>query len=190
MRCLTTYDEWIDERRADMAVPEASFSKKTIRKINEWTAEQFRKKNVGVLQSTNGVHLIDRCPLDPLTFGRPSERKKKAANLLTTITSSGRERIQKGHIILLEADMSDLKNRMSLKHKYWSDEALRTLLKKINDVYADIPKTVLCTRGRNVQEVVRELAKIIFVADYNEVDIAYYLKEFLSVPSRTATKRG
>lgn len=161
-----------------MAVPEAGFDKRTVQAINDWTAEQFRKKNVGVMQNPNGLHLIDRCPLDPLTFGRAAERKRKAANLIRTITSSGRQRIQKGHIVLLDADVADLKNRMSLKHKYWTDGALSELLTKIGDVYANVPKTTLCTRGRSIQSVVRELARIIFIGEYNEVDITRHLKRF------------
>jgi hypothetical protein len=71
---LFTYDEWIDERRPDMAVPEKEVKKQDRRDINNYVAEQFRKKNYSLLKKEDGIHIIDRCPLDPLTFGKPSER--------------------------------------------------------------------------------------------------------------------
>ena len=179
LRNLITYDEWIDVRRDDMAVPEEELDDiARIEEINQWTAEQFRKKNVGVMQNTNGIHVIDRCPLDPLTFGKPSERQKKAHNLYSTITSCGRDKIQKGHIIYLDADVSDLRNRISFKHKYWSEVRLRELVEKIDEVYHGIYKTGLCTRGRTIQSVARELAKIIFLEDYNEVDVGSHLQRW------------
>lgn len=185
---LTTYDEWIDPRRPDMAIPEKGLNRKTIRAINEWTAEQFRKKNVAVSQRSGGIHLIDRCPLDPLTFGSSPERKEKADYLYKTVTSCGRKRIQKGHVILLDADVADIKNRTSLKHKYWNDDDLKALLSNIAAVYADLPKSVLCTRGRSIQQVTRQLARIIFMGDYQEVDVGKYLRKFAGQPRRKKRK--
>jgi len=113
LQCLVTYDEWIDERRPDMARPEKGLSRAKIEAINAWTAEQFRKKNIAVCSSPNGIHLIDRCPIDPLTFGQPRERKAKAGRLLESITDSGSRPLQKGHVIYLDADPSDIKTRIS-----------------------------------------------------------------------------
>jgi hypothetical protein len=70
--------------------------KKRIKDINTYVAEQFRKKNNSLLKKDDGIHLIDRCPLDPLTFGKPSERKNKAADLLKTITGGGDHETVKG----------------------------------------------------------------------------------------------
>jgi len=180
---LTTYDEWIDPRRADMAVPEREFNRHVIEQINLWTAEQFRKKNLGVFQRPGGIHVIDRCPLDPLTFGKAGERTLKARRLYNRITSCGRERIQKGHLILLDADITDLKQRISNLHKYWTDDDLQVLLRSIVDVYSGLKKTVVCTRGRSIEHVTKELTKVIFAGDYQEVDIGKHLRR-ISRPQR------
>jgi hypothetical protein len=174
---LITYDEWIDERRSDMAVPETGFARQRIAEINRWVVEQFRKKNISLSKNPNGIHLVDRCPLDPLTFGEPRERKSKARNLYDSITNHGQEQIQHGHLIYLDADRSDLRNRMSYKHKYWSDRAIRKLQLNIQQVYGQIHKTIICTRGRTAREVARELAKVIFLGDYEEVDIGKQLQK-------------
>jgi hypothetical protein len=175
---LTTYDEWIDPRRPDMAIPEKRLSRREVEEINLWTAEQFRKKNVAVSQKASGIHVIDRSPLDPLTFGKPAERTKKARHLYSTITNCGRDRLQKGHVILLDADLADIKNRMSLKHKYWDEQDLKDLLENIEAVYSRVPKTVLCTRGRSIQQVTRELARVIFMGRYQEIDLGHKLRRF------------
>ena len=175
LQCLTTYDEWIDERLSDMARPEAGLTRERIIEINEWTAEQFRKKNLAVIGSENGIHLIDRCPLDPLTFGDASERKSKAENLLAKVTNRGSKPLQKGHVILLDADLADIQIRISYKHKYWPEDRLTDLLTKIKEVYSDVPMTTLCTRGRNANAVAREIVKVIFTCEYHEVDLGKFL---------------
>lgn len=181
-RNLVTYDEWIDERRPDMAVPEETLGDRAqIEEINRWTAEQFRKKNVSVSRSENGIHLIDRCPLDPLTFGDVSERREKADHLHRTISNDGRIRVEKGHVIYLDADARDVLNRISYKHKCdWASDRIETLIENINDVYGKVAKTTICTRGRSIQEVTREIAKVIFMDEYNEVDVGGVLEKFAS----------
>jgi hypothetical protein len=164
-----------------MAVPESTLNRTQIRKVNAWTAEQFRKKNVSLSKNPSGIHLIDRCPLDPLTFGKPGERTQKATRLHKAITNDGQNQIEKGHVIYLEADARDLKFRTSYKHKYWTEAEFDGLLREIGIVYKKIPKTVLCTRGRSVYDVIRELAKIIFIDEYEEVDVGFALKEFANL---------
>ena len=54
--------------------------------MDEWVVEQFHKKNFAVLGQGEGIHFIDRCPLDPLTFGPPEKRQEKAKNSIDRIT--------------------------------------------------------------------------------------------------------
>ncbi|WP_245258249.1 hypothetical protein [Rhodopseudomonas palustris] len=44
-RSLRTYDEWIDERRPALAIPESEVDEKEVSNIDNWIVEQFRKKN-------------------------------------------------------------------------------------------------------------------------------------------------
>lgn len=174
-RNLRTYDEWIDERRPDMALPEKrlpkSKQKKQIREINNWTAEQFRKKNLSLAKSHSGIHLSDRCPLDPLTFGKVSERKGKAKYLLTTITDGGKHSIERGHLIYLDGSPDEIQQRGTYKHKHWTITEIKELVTSIEAVYGRVDKTTVCTRGRTIMQVTRELAKVIFLDQYKEVDI-------------------
>jgi SIR2-like domain len=181
-RNLYTYDEWIDERREDMAVPERRFSKtqkrKRIPQINRWTAEQFRKKNLSLANNRSGIHLSDRCPLDPLTFGRPSERKTKARYLLKTITDGSTHRVEKGHVIYLDGNAEEIQQRGTYKHKHWKVPEINELVRSIESVYGNVDKTIVCTRGRSVTQVTRELAKVMFLDRYAEIDIEAQLARF------------
>jgi hypothetical protein len=172
-RSLITYDEWIDERLPELARPQSAEDDAS--SIDSWIAEQFRKKNYALSECKEGIHLVDRCPLDPLTF--PGDKQAKATNLLTTMTHESAMTIAQGHVIMLDCDLDELKHRNSLKHKYWDDDKLSNLINEIDLVYRDVPKTVLCTRGRSIDEVAREIARIIFLADYKPVDIGAELQK-------------
>jgi SIR2-like domain len=86
-RSLITYDEWIDERIPELAVPEDTLTPEQKIKVNTWIAEQFRKKNFALMKRSEGIHLIDRSPLDPLSFGKVGERPTKAKALIEHITT-------------------------------------------------------------------------------------------------------
>lgn len=179
-RNLITYDEWIDERLPEIAQPQSDIGPKAASKVDNWIAEQFRKKNYALQKCSEGIHIVDRCPLDPLTF--PGDKCIKAKNLLKTITNNGAFKIEFGHVIMLECDMEELKLRNSLKHKYWTDEALKGLLGEIDNIYASVPKTKICTRGRSINEVAREIAKVVFLSNYEPVEIEAELRKHVEAP--------
>src|SRR5262249_48938296 len=127
-----------------------------------------------------GIHLVDRCPLDPLTFGTKSERKTKARDLLRKITDGESHSIEKGHLIYLEGDIGDIQQRNSYKHKYWTEKEIKDLIQKIDVIYKEIPRTNICTRGRSPVQVSREIAKVIFLEHYGEINLEDELKAHAS----------
>ena len=177
-RNLITYDEWVDERLPDLAKPQKDVGKTSIVNMDKWIADQFHKKNFMLQKAEESIHIIDRCPLDPLTF--PGDKRAKAANLLKTITSDGSLLIEKGHIIFLDCEVAELKIRNSFKHKYWPDEEIGGLLLEMEEVYSGLKQSRICTRGRTIGDVAREIAKIVFLEEYWPVDIADELQKFAS----------
>jgi hypothetical protein len=170
-RSLITYDEWIDERIPELAVPDDTLSPAQREDVNVWIAEQFRKKNFALMGHTEGVHLIDRSPLDPLSFGEPQDRPTKAKALVEQITDKNSRSIAPGHIIYLDCDLLDVEIRNSLKHKYWPKDRYSQLLTALQEVYGSLQTSVICTRGRNAQSVAHEIAKVIFLEEYRPIDI-------------------
>jgi hypothetical protein len=98
--------------------------------------------------------------------------------LLKTVTDDGDHEIARGHLIQLDADVRDIVERSSYKHKYWGDNDIKELSDNIAEVYKSIDKTVICTRGRSVNDVAREIAKVVYLGEYVEVDIGAELKSF------------
>jgi hypothetical protein len=176
-RNLTTYDEWIDPRRAELAKPDDQLTPAKRKELDRWIAEQFRKKNYAVVVAQEGIHLIDRCPLDPLTFGKAEARTKKAARLIREITKT--RPIASGHIIYLDCAVEDLEVRNSFKHKYWGQRKLKKLVDAIDQVYGSVEKSIVCTRGRTSDQVAREIAKIIFIGKYREANIQNEHKQYV-----------
>jgi hypothetical protein len=84
----------------------------------------------------------------------------------------------KGHLIQLDADVRDIIERSSYKHKYWPANDISELLSNIAEVYKGVDKTVICTRGRSINDVAREIAKVIYLGEYVEVDIGAELQSF------------
>jgi len=176
LRNLTTYDEWIDEREPELARPESELSKPQIRKLNTWVAEQWRKKNFALSEKFDGIHIVDRAPLDPLTFGKADDRQKKAKRLVDKITNAGANSIAAGHVIYLHSCVDDIRFRTSLKHKYWSDEEYNELVDNILLIYSRLPKSTVYTGGRGPAAVAKEIARIIFTEDYAPADVGAELQ--------------
>lgn len=170
-RNLITHDEWIDERKEELAKPEGEVSTEKIAPMNEWVAIQFQKKNIALQSCKEGIHLVDRSPLDPLTFGPKEDRPAKARALLDQITEGDTWSVEQGHIIQLNASLEDLRIRNSLKHKYWPDDAFLELVREMEEVYGTLPRSVVCTIGRSASAVAKEIARVIFLEDYKPVDI-------------------
>jgi hypothetical protein len=177
-RNLITYDEWIDPRKPGLARPEDELTKAEIAELDAWIAEQFRKKNFALSYCFDGIHIVDRAPLDPLTFGLPKGRRAKAKRLLKRITDDGARTLVQGHIIYLKSCVDDVRWRNSLKHRYWPDEKYSELIEKISEIYGPLKHTTITTDGRNAGAVAKEIARVIFLEEYMPADIGAALAKF------------
>ena len=178
-RNLITYDEWIDERDPNLAKPEAEVDDDAaVERMNAYITEQFRKKNFALHSFAEGVHIVDRAPLDPLTFQPPEKRAARAATLVDHITDKNKRKIVQGHVIELTAPVADLKIRNSLKHKYWPKKEFERLIGAIGEVYGPLERSTVCTSGRSAAAVAKELARIIFLDPYRPVDLQVELAKY------------
>lgn len=79
---LITLDEWFDERPTKMALSPDRIDSKETKTIDEWTNEQFGKKNNYLNSKKVGIYLIDRSPFDPLTFVVDISEQERAKSML------------------------------------------------------------------------------------------------------------
>src|SRR5262249_32751193 len=98
-------------------------------------------------------------------------------NLISGI--EGLRPLAPGHLIFLDCENSDLHVRNSYKHKYWPEEELVRLKTAIEEIYGSVPKSTVWTCGRTSADVAREIAKVIFLHDYQEVDLRKVLQEHI-----------
>lgn len=178
LRSLITYDEWVDERLPELAKPEVEVSAEKVDPMNEWIAEQFRKKNFALHGCEEGIHVVDRAPLDPLTFGGEGERPTKAKALMATITDDDTRRIVPGHLIELRATADELQIRTRRRHKAWPKHELERLLYGIDQVYGPLSRSQIDTSGRPAASVAKEIARVIHLEPYRPVDIQAELAKF------------
>ena len=77
----------------------------------------------------------------------------------------------------MDCGLEEVRVRNSLKHKYWTDDQFARLLRRIDEVYGSLERTVICTRGRDATAVAREIAKVIFLDEYKPVDLEGTLRK-------------
>lgn len=183
---LKQFEEWMDERPNEMAKPFNELTQEEIDKVDKWTNTQFYKKNVAILHENEGIHIIDRTPLDPITFTlKEEEMQTRATSMLNAISlkKSG-YKIDLGQIIFLRANPSELLNRLLTKRKTnWTKETLEILQDRSFKIYSKLEHSEIDNRSRQIESVVKSVAKIIFIDKYNPSDLHNILCNIANKPN-------
>ncbi|MDH1101323.1 SIR2 family protein [Pseudomonas mosselii] len=172
---LVTLDEWFDERPPEMArSPDELSTSKTIT-IDDWTNEQFGKKNNYLDRKKVGVFLVDRSPLDPLTFVVGVPESDRAKSMLNNGIRPGLSKkvIIPGEIIHMTGDAHEIWSRLITKRKEtsWPPEKINELQQRSLDLYDSLqPKKIHATQ-RKEADIVRDVAKVIFSCSYSPSDL-------------------
>lgn len=173
---LTTLDEWFDERPKEMArSPDEISTEKTIT-IDDWTNEQFSKKNDYLLHKKEGIFLVDRTPLDPLAFVvKDEQRSSRAHSMITNGIRPGKSdtKVEPGELIYMTGDSSEIWTRLIHKRKEdgWPISKLDELKRKNDYIYIPLAPHNIEATGRKETDVIRDIARIIFSPDYNPKDL-------------------
>ena len=179
LKSVTTYDEWQDIPPREMFKPYKELTPNARKRVDRWVAAQFYKKNFSLQDKREGIHVVDRTPLDPLTFSADIRRPAKARNLLRTVCPTPSGSIEKGHVIFLCGAVKEIQTRLLNKHKSWSTEIIEDLQNNIGEVYTFPEMTNINTTNRSIEEVVQEVAKVIFWYKYAPVDIKQKLTDIV-----------
>jgi len=175
-RSLRTHDEWLEKREAEMHKdPENVQEDSIIRRIDEWVAQQWRRKNFILYQAKRpGIDIIDRCALDAFAFTLENQWRKKAAFTRKIITpQKSKTKLAKGEIILLLGEPKVMAIRAMKLQKDVTAEQLayrQALLRVIYDKDAE-GIIELDTREKSVQQITKEICRIIHINEYNECDL-------------------
>ena len=174
-RNLTTFSEWPDQRLDLLAKPFDKLTVKERKKVDDWLGKMFHKKNKGLSHIKEGITVIDRTPLDPLTFTPLSEWKSKADFLNTNISKGGTFRIVNGQVILLHGNKETIASRVRIRQKTidYTSKHIGKMYQNYTKAFKPIENgiTKVETSELSIHEVVKRVAKIIHLEDYSPCEL-------------------
>jgi len=180
LKSLCWIGEWVDHRPTTLAKPHTALSTVERVKVDSWISNQFRKKDFKISEFKDGIIVCDRSPLDPLAFTEEDSIKKRAKeHIEELVPQRSSRRLTKGQVIFLSATGEELKSRSHHRHTEASAEYLSKQQDRLNYLYTMPSNAVkeVSTQGRTLNEVVRNVAKIIHLSSYDEIDIHSRISE-------------
>ncbi len=177
---LITLDEWFDERPTKMAVSPDLIDSTETKTIDEWTNEQFGKKNNYLNSKKVGIYLIDRSPFDPLTFVVDVSEQERAKSMLEhgIRPEKSQMSIVPGEVIHMIGDDSEIWSRLITKRKEvdWPQKDIKELQDKSLRIYAPLQPKMVNATHRKENDVIRDVAKIIFSPTYSPSNLNEYME--------------
>jgi len=182
-KSLVAYDEWLERRLPEMGRPHVSLSPEERQRVDTWVREQVALKNYRLLTDNRekgvGITIVDRCVPDALAFTPPGEWASKANDLLETLSPGKATRpVRPGHVILLLGEPKELSVRSECRGKQAPAEYIEKLQADTHNVYYKPGITKLWTAEMSVLEVVKAVARIIHLQEYEECDLQELLVSF------------
>jgi hypothetical protein len=180
-RNLNTLDEWLEQRAPGMEKDPALLTEEDRLEIDRWVAKQIGLKNLNLLNSGDGLLVVDRAPLDAFAFTPLGAWREKAKLLREGISPRKAARaLCPAHVILLVGDPAVMAVRSLARHKEMSVGHLRVQQELIIRIYRDRPGvSVVYTVDKTVAQVTKEVASIIHrKRPYVEAALDEWLAEY------------
>ncbi|AKF26048.1 hypothetical protein YH65_09895 [Sulfurovum lithotrophicum] len=166
-------EEWIDKRPPELVKPFSDLDIEEKKQVEEWINGQFCKKNKWLTEQKEGFFLVDRSPLDPISFTTDKEEeKKRAESMLKGISNGEGLMVVPGNVVFLESDVKEQKGRLLAKRKAsWTEEFLSELNIKTKKLYAENYSTCIVNSRSSLHDTIKNTAKVLFCDDYNEKNL-------------------
>ena len=181
LRSFMTYDEWLDARLPDMSRRPSNLARTREDEIDEWVASQFEQKNLMLVEPPNGkigIHVLDRCMLDPMSFKKKRQRTKRARTLLEKVCGPEKQgEIQEGMIFYLDGDAEEIEQRCRVAGKEFGKQDIVDMQQTLETAYRGRHMRLISTRRKSRAEVVHEVLRCIFTEQYRPMDIKSRLSE-------------
>lgn len=178
---LTTLDEWFDERPAVMALSPENISTGSTITVDSWTNAQFGKKNNYLNRKKVGVFLVDRSPLDPLSFVVNVAESERANSMIENGIRPGQsqKKVEQGEIIHMLGDAKEIWSRLITKRKEysWPPEKIADLQERSKRLYSSLNPKIIYATQRKELDVIRDIAKVIFTDTYEPANLDEKLVE-------------
>lgn len=178
-RSMLTQDEWTEERAPNMEKAPELLDEEQKKAIDAWVADQVSQKNLNLINTaSSGIHVIDRAPLDAFAFTLDKSEWQAKATLLRRAIVPGyaaNRKLMPGHVIFLKNNPEVMAERAISLHKKTDAEKLQAQQSELLHVYERLRPaegvTVVDAFQKTPDEVVKEVARIIFGLEYAEADM-------------------
>ena len=172
MRNLETLGEWLEEPLPELSIPFTKLNPDQVRKIDEWIARQFALKNRQLQLQPEGIYLVDRCPLDPITFAKPERRSLSASLLKGRIAEENRKGLRAGQVLMLVGSAEELATRLAIqKPSSYSPEQIGPMQEDLRRLYRPLRPSEMETTGLSLSEVVKTVSRRIHQSEYLPADL-------------------
>lgn len=168
LRNLNVIDEWLESRPSILAKNWEDLTEPEKVEVDDWIIGQFNRKNAILRNKREGIFVLDRGPLDPLSFTPDADWKTKAASIRTGLCpGQSTWRVEDGCVILLQGEGSELSLRMILtQRKVYTAEKLTMMEDRLGKAYGSNGVARYDTRGLTPADIVQRVAEIIHLEDY------------------------
>lgn len=166
---FTVHGEWSADMPPEMNRAYHTLSKEELARVEEYVNSQVASKNLQAKDSSLGLNIFDRCPLDALAFTTREDWTRRAGSMLSKLNEGAAYKLQPGVVIVLTGDPHEMLRRSIRRGKdQVSYESLDSQQKALVQIYSSIGPGVvfLDTRGKSTTMIVRELIAIVFCAKF------------------------
>lgn len=170
-RNLHVLDEWMEERPSVLAKDWNQLEATEKNDADKWVVKQFGMKNQILRNKREGIFIMDRGPLDPLSFTPDNEWSGKASYLLDELCPDQAQwEVEDGRVILLRGEGQELALRMVITHRedYTADK-LKDMEARLMKAYGSDGVISFDTHGLTPSDVVRRVARIVHLDAYKPV---------------------
>jgi len=192
LRNFKIFNEWPDIKHKNLDKGDNLLSKEEVIELNSWIAKQFRLKNRMVNDNQIGIQLIDRSPLDPITYAVSDGKVQDRANELlhSYRRTEADNTLVRGQIIMFTANAESVYQRLNKRNpnqykRDWSDGKIY----HFENLYDKKDVITISTSHLSIPEVAKKLAHIIYFGKYCPVDLNKYLQEYCE-GTRTLTMKN
>ena len=176
-RNLITYDEWLEERPADLGKPHTVLAREQRKAVDDWIMEQIHVKNNALTEDAQsdpiGIRFVDRCLIDAVVFSKSGRWPQKASAIKATIAKGkSRQVVHGGKVILLLGDPKEMAIRVKSRNKRTTPKYTDELQQAMKSLYrSGQGVNHLDVVGDTVNEVVKKVARIVHLDDYQECNL-------------------
>lgn len=164
------YDEWVEPSPPVISRPYNELTATEKGQADEWIGRQFHLKNRALRNRPEGIHIVDRGPLDPLSF-EDGPRSARARALIESFRpGAAAHRVEDGQVILLQCPEEELRRRLISKNKFWGEDIIRKNTDALRNLYKPGSYSVDSYAG-GVDMTAKDISRLIFFQSYAPCDL-------------------